>query len=226
MAKMIGRYGMIGAGLALVCAGGTAVALQMRQSPPPEPVVQVAAVARPKPAPIKVVAPAPAPAPKPAAPAEQPYVVKSILKIDGPLRHGDHYWDEARAPAKGEIVITVDLDAQVLSVFRDGHEIGTSVILYGVGTKPTPLGVFNVTQKDADHYSNIYVGAPMPYMLRLTNDGISIHGSEVVDGSATHGCVGVPRAFAKKLFGVTKLGTRVIVTDGERLDIGQAIKAV
>ena len=72
--------------------------------------------------------------------------------------------------------------------------------------------------------SNIY-NAPMPYMLRLTNDGISIHGSDVGDGYATHGCIGVPRAFAKRIFDAVKLGDRVIVTDGERLDLGQPITA-
>lgn len=224
MAFRLGQRLLVGGATVLMGAGAAAAALHLRApeapaAPPPHP---VAAVAKPVPVAPKPVS---APKPAPAAPANEPYVVRSILPIDGPMRHGDHYWDESRAPRTGEIVITVDLDAQVLSVFRDGHEIGTSVILYGVGSKPTPLGVFNVTEKDADHVSNIYVGAPMPYMLRLTNDGISIHGSEVVDGSATHGCVGVPRAFAKKLFGVTKLGTRVIVTNGERLDIGQPIKA-
>jgi len=172
---------------------------------------------------VRRVAPAPAPSPEPAPSAA--YVVRRVLTLPGPFRHGNSYWDESGAPATGPIVVTVDLAAQVLSVFRDGYEIGTAVILYGADDKPTPLGVFKVTQKDATHVSNLY-DAPMPFMLRLTNDGVSIHGADVVRDRATHGCVGVPTAFAKKLFGVVKLGDRVIVTRGERLGVGQTVKAV
>lgn len=149
------------------------------------------------------------------------YVIKQILPIDGPLRMGDHYWDESGAP-DGPILITVDLAAQTLSVFRGGHEIGTAAILYGADDKPTPLGTFPITQKDADHVSNLY-GSPMPYMLRLTNTGISIHGTSVADGYMTHGCIGVPTPFAEKLFAAVKLGDRVVVTRGKMLNVGSTV---
>jgi lipoprotein-anchoring transpeptidase ErfK/SrfK len=119
-------------------------------------------------------------------------------------------------------VVTVDLEARTLSVFRDGHEIGATAILKGYGTKPTPVGVFPITEKDATHVSNIY-DAPMPWMLRLTADGITIHGSKVERGYATNGCIGVPNEFARHLFGAAKLGDKVIITDGKRLGVGQAI---
>ncbi|OYY90027.1 MAG: hypothetical protein B7Y45_09770 [Sphingomonas sp. 28-66-16] len=165
----------------------------------------------------------PAPA-EPAPTSGSAYVIKHILPIEGPLHLGDHYWDERGAPATGTIMITVDLAAQTLSVFRDGFEIGTSAILYGGDDKPTPLGVFPITQKDADHVSNLY-DAKMPYMLRLTNDGISIHGTSVAEGFMTHGCIGVPTPFAKQLFAAVKLGDRVIVTRGKMVDVGAAISA-
>lgn len=152
------------------------------------------------------------------------YVVKRVLEIDGPFRHGDYVWDDEGVP-DGPMVITVDLKAETLSVFKGGYEIGAAVILFGADEKPTPTGVYPITQKDADHVSNLY-GSPMPYMLRMTNDGISVHGSEVDWGYATHGCVGVPVAFAKKLFGAVKLGDKIIVTDGETLKAGQAITAI
>lgn len=184
----------------------------------PAPVVAAAAT-DPKPA----IQPAAAPAPvDPSA-----YVVKSVLSVNKPFVHGDWYWDESAAPAEkgGKIVVTVDLKAQVLSVFRDGHEIGTAVMIYGADTKPTPLGVFQVSFRKAQHVSSLY-GAPMPYTLRLTNDGVAIHGSEAMrPDAATHGCVGVPIAFARKLFGAVALGDTVIVTNGETLSQGQAIKA-
>ena len=155
--------------------------------------------------------------------ADPNFVVRRILDIPGPLKMGDHHWDESGAPADGPIVITVDLEAGVLSIFRGGFEIGAAAILYGRDDKPTPLGAFPITQKNAKHVSNLY-GSPMPYMMRMTNDGISIHGSDsVAPGFATHGCVAVPTAFAKKLFGAAKLGDVVIVTRGKRLEMGEPI---
>lgn len=181
----------------------------------------------PAPAPAAAQAPAPAAAPAPviaaSAPANPDFVVRRILDIPGPLRMGDYHWDESGAPADGPIVITVDLEAQVLSIFRGGYEIGAAAILYGREDKPTPLGAFPITQKKAKHVSNLY-GASMPYMMRMTNDGISIHGSDsVAPGYATHGCVAVPVAFAKKLFGAARLGDVVIVTRGKKLNMGEAI---
>ena len=160
----------------------------------------------------------PAPAPKPTA----EFVVKRILPIEGAIRYGEWHWDEQGAPATGTTVVTVDLKANVLSVFRDGYEIGATAILTGYGDKPTPLGVFPITQKDKDHVSNLY-DAPMPYMLRMTDDGVSIHATKVENGYVTHGCIGVPDAFAAKLFAAARLGDRVIVTDGAKLGMGDAI---
>ncbi len=148
-------------------------------------------------------------------------VVKRVLRIDAPFRHGDYVWNEEGAPAAGPVIVTIDLKAQTLSVFRAGYEIGAAVIIYGADDKPSPLGAFPITEKDADHVSNLY-DAPMPYMLRLTNDGVAIHGSDVQWGNATHGCIGVPTAFARKLFGVTKLGDLVVITNGRMLDTRHA----
>lgn len=162
--------------------------------------------------------PAATPAPKPAA----QFVVKRILPIDGPIKYGEWHWDEQGAPAAGTTVVTVDLKANVLSVFRDGYEIGATAILTGFGDKPTPLGVFPITEKDRTHVSNLY-DAPMPYMLRLTDDGVSIHATKVENGYVTHGCIGVPDGFAAKLFATARLGDRVIVTDGAKMGMGDAI---
>ncbi len=209
-----------GLGMALLIGvvGATAggASLLLRASPPvvkAAPVVTAPVVAPP--------VPTPTPSPSPVA-APEAMVVRRVLPIEGPFTHGRWVWDEAGAPGTGPLVVTIDLDAQVLSVFRDGYEIGAAVVLYGADWKPTPLGALKITEKDADHVSNLY-DAPMPYMLRLTNDGISIHGSDVQEGGATHGCIGVPTAFAKKLFAVARLGDRVIITNGKRLAMGGAI---
>ena len=158
---------------------------------------------------------APTPASAPAL------VIKRILPIKGAIRYGDWHWDDANVPP-GPIIITVDLEARVLSVFRDGYEIGATAVLLGTQEKPTPLGLFPITQKDAHHVSTLY-DAPMPYMLRLTNDGVSIHATTVERGYASHGCVGVPEPFAKKLFAITKLGDKVIITRGKKAGMGSAL---
>lgn len=182
----------------------------------------VAAPAPPVEATQRVAAVKPVPLVKP-APKATGYVVKRALVIDEPIVHGFWKWDDAGVP-DGRIIITVDTKAQTMSVFRDGYEIGVAVILYGADWKPTPTGVYPITQKREHHVSNLY-DAPMPYMQRLTNDGIAVHASDVREGYATHGCIGVPKAFAKKLFETTRLGDVVIITNGETLKVGEAIEA-
>lgn len=191
-----------------------------RGAPLPEDVRPATATEAPSPGPV-----APAPQSRPVADAPvSPQSrlgqlrVKRVLKLDGPLRHGEYVWDDKNVP-EGQVFITVDLKAQTLSVFRAGYEIGVSVILYGADNKPSPIGVFPITEKDANHFSSTYNNAPMPYAMRLTPDGVFIHGSDVIWGNATHGCIGVPTAFAKKLFGVAKKGDLVIVTEGKMTDL-------
>ncbi|HJT43743.1 MAG TPA: L,D-transpeptidase family protein [Rhizomicrobium sp.] len=140
-------------------------------------------------------------------------VVRSMLNVAHPMRFGNFVWDAERIP-KGPVWVRVDLTRQLLSVFRAGHEIGSAVILYGTSRKSTPTGHFTVLAKHKDYYSRSYE-APMPYMLRLTSDGVAIHGSNVRRGWATHGCVGVPLDFARLLFAVAKKGDAVIILAAE-----------
>jgi lipoprotein-anchoring transpeptidase ErfK/SrfK len=151
------------------------------------------------------------------------FVIKSILPIEGTIRYGDWFWDESAAPRSGALVITVDLEARVISAFRDGHEIGTAVVLVGTQEHPTPLGTFPVLTKERHNVSEKYNDAPMPFTLRLTWDGIAIHGSPVMNGYASHGCIGVPDDFAAKLFAATKRGDKVIITRGRMVGVGDKI---
>lgn len=209
----------IGAAMVLVALGGGATWLSARQPVAPAQPTPVRAATKLATAAAPVSTPVPVAAPTPA-----PLVVKRILDIDGPIRFGDYHWDAEGIPADGPLIITVDLEAQTMSVFRDGYEIGATAIVYGADEKPTPLGIHTITQKKVHHISNLY-GAPMPYMMRLTNDGVAIHASEVDAAAATHGCIGVPLPFAKLLFAQAKLGDRVIVTRGKRLGMGGVISA-
>jgi len=139
--------------------------------------------------------------------------VRSMLDITKPMRFGDFVWDEDQIP-KGTLWIRIDLPRQILSVFRAGHEIGTAVILYGTDGKPTPIGAFTILEKNAHYYSHSY-HAPMPFMLRLTDDGVAIHGSSVREGHATHGCIGVPIDFARLLFTAANKGDVVAIIPAE-----------
>ena len=152
------------------------------------------------------------------------FTINSILPIEGPMKYGEWHWDTSRAPADGKLVITVDLDARVISAFKGGHEIGAAVAMLGTDEHPTPLGSFPILTKERHNVSEKYGNAPMPWTLRLTWDGIAIHGgSEVENGYASHGCIAVPDDFADKLFDVAHKGDIVIITDGKRLDIDNAI---
>jgi len=179
----------------------------------------------------KVAAPVSAPAqfaqadpakPAPAPPQDDKFAVKRILPITGPIKYGEWHWDEKGVPA-GPLVITVDLDARVLSVFRGGYEIGATAVLLGFGDTPTPTGVFPVKWKDADHHSSTYDNAPMPFTMNLTPDGVSIHGTQVEKGYASHGCVGVPNDFARKIFAITPVGTKVYITRGKMVKPGESL---
>lgn len=163
-------------------------------------------------------------APTPVALASNdPLVIKSILPIEGTIRYGDWFWDESAAPTTGKLVITVDLEARVISAFRDGHEIGTAVALLGTRQHPTPLGTFPILTKEKDNVSEKYDNAPMPHTLRLTWAGVAIHGSPVLNGYASHGCVGVPDEFAAKLFAAAKRGDKVIITRGKMVGVGDKV---
>jgi hypothetical protein len=135
--------------------------------------------------------------------------VNSLLSVDGPLHFGDFVWNDKAIPA-GPTWVRIDLGKQIMSVFRGPNEIGTAVVVYGGDNKQTPAGKFHILMKDRDHRSSLY-DAAMPYTLQLTGDGVSIHGSTVRWGAATHGCIGLPLEFARRLFEQAKVGDEVVI---------------
>ncbi|WP_333571611.1 L,D-transpeptidase [Sphingomonas sp.] len=136
-------------------------------------------------------------------------VVRSLLQVPNRMQFGEFVWNDAGVPP-GRIWLRIDLSRQILSVFRGEDEIATSVVLYGQDETPTPIGNFPIRGMERNHRSNTY-DAMMPFTLWLTSDGVAIHGSNVRQGLATHGCIGVPQEFAKRLFGVVKRGDLVSV---------------
>lgn len=136
--------------------------------------------------------------------------IQSLLNVPRRMSFGEYAW-EAQGVPPGRIWMVVDLEAQTMSVFQGNNEIATTVLLFGMDKKPTPTGRFRIKFKDADYWSRTY-DAPMPYALMLTDDGVAIHASEVESGSATHGCIGVPVDFARRLFAVAKTGDEVVIS--------------
>lgn len=113
--------------------------------------------------------------------------------------------------AKGPLHIVVSIADQSVALYGDGALVARAPVSTGTATHPTPTGVFSVLQKNRHHRSNIYSNAPMPFMQRLTWSGIALHQGALPGYPASHGCIRLPAAFARSLFGVTRLGARVIV---------------
>jgi peptidoglycan hydrolase-like protein with peptidoglycan-binding domain len=112
--------------------------------------------------------------------------------------------------------IFVSKDKQSLAVYDGTEVIATSKISSGKSGHTTPSGIFSVIEKQTYHESNIYSGAPMPFMQRLTWSGIALHQSNSVPRyPASHGCVRMPDAFAKQLYKMTEMGVPVIITEAQ-----------
>ncbi|ATE63745.1 hypothetical protein COO09_08630 [Rhizorhabdus dicambivorans] len=129
------------------------------------------------------------------------------------MKPGEYLWAPQVAP-DGPVVIVVSIAQQRAYAYRNGLPIGISTVSTGKKGHETPTGVFTLLQKNVDHKSNLYDDAPMPYMQRLTWDGIALHAGNLPGYPASHGCVRLPLGFAKLLYEVTKLGLTVIVTGG------------
>jgi hypothetical protein len=128
------------------------------------------------------------------------------------LQTGDYTWHPEVSP-QGPVLVVVSLPQQRAYVYRNGVLIGRSTISSGREGKETPTGVFTVLQKKRVHESNIYKGASMPNMQRLTWTGIALHAGKLPGHPASAGCVRLPLEFSRLLFDVTQTGTTVVVAD-------------
>ena len=136
----------------------------------------------------------------------------TIAERAAALGAGEYVWD-AKAPTSGPLLLTIDLTAQRIMVYRDGALIAAAAISTGSLGRETPTGVFTILEKKVMHRSTTYDNAPMPYMQRLTSKGIAIHAGDLPGYPASHGCIRLPNQFAKQLYGITDLGTQVMITD-------------
>lgn len=123
--------------------------------------------------------------------------------------------DKSPPPPPGPHLLLVSLKSQRAVLYANGRPVAQTRISSGTASHPTPTGVFSVIQKNRHHRSNIYSGAPMPFMQRLTWSGIALHQGQLPGYPASHGCIRLPRDFASFLWRTTKIGARVIITHDE-----------
>jgi lipoprotein-anchoring transpeptidase ErfK/SrfK len=190
-------------------------------SPVPAPRPLTAPVPAAKPAVRPTAAPVATPAPKPTAakpaapkPAARPAKPKAPAYGVMALKPGEFTWTPDVVPA-GPVVLVVSLPQQRVHVYRNGVRIAVSTISSGRRGYETAPGVFPIIERQAEHYSNKYDNAPMPFMLRLSYDGTALHAGHLPGYPASHGCVRLPLAFAEQLFGTVRRGTVVVVADAK-----------
>jgi hypothetical protein len=115
-------------------------------------------------------------------------------------------------PPPGPHMLIVSVKSQRVSFYADGKLVSQAPVSTGMPSHPTPHGVFSIIQRNRHHRSNIYSGAPMPYMQRLTWSGVALHQGVLPGRPASHGCIRLPEDYANFLWRTIKMNTRVIVS--------------
>jgi lipoprotein-anchoring transpeptidase ErfK/SrfK len=149
---------------------------------------------------------------RPAHPSQQRRQKVRSNKID---KKSQAATKDTAAKPQGPLIISISIDQQKIRVYDSNGLFAEDRVSTGMKGHPTPMGVFSVIQKHRMHHSNIYSGAPMPYMQRITWSGIAMHQGVLPGYPASHGCIRMPAAFAVKMWNWTKMGARVLVTPGE-----------
>lgn len=126
----------------------------------------------------------------------------------------DNAPDTSEGPVQeAPLHMLVSLGEQQIQVYRGTELIETSPISSGKRGHSTPTGVFSILEKKRKHFSNLYDDAPMPFMQRLTWSGVALHVGKLPGYPASHGCIRLPRPFAKSLYSMTERGMHVVVTN-------------
>jgi lipoprotein-anchoring transpeptidase ErfK/SrfK len=134
-----------------------------------------------------------------------------MLDAFGPkvLKPGQYLWRDV--PADGDQRVVISLSDQMAYYYRGDTLIGAATISSGRDDKPTPSGIFSVFNKEPMHHSNKYDNAPMPFAQFFDPAGIAMHAGYNPGHPASHGCIRLPAAFAKKLYSATDIGTTVYI---------------
>src|SRR6266436_706342 len=128
----------------------------------------------------------------------------------------EHTTEGAAPRDTGEpIMAIVSIKSQKVTIYDANGWVLRAPVSSGTAGRETPAGVFSVVEKDKDHRSTLYDDAWMPHMLRITWNGIALHGGPLPGYAASHGCVRMPFGFAEKLFDKVRIGTRVIISPSD-----------
>ncbi|WP_249129622.1 L,D-transpeptidase [Bradyrhizobium sp. AUGA SZCCT0283] len=146
--------------------------------------------------------------PAPVAQPRKPKARRPSAKTEAAIK-------ETNAKPHGPLIIAVSIEQQKVRVYDANGLFAESPVSTGMKGHSTPMGVFSIIQKHKMHRSNIYSGAPMPYMQRITWSGVAMHAGVLPGYPASHGCIRMPMAFAMKMWNWTRMGARVIVTPGQ-----------
>lgn len=160
--------------------------------------------------PVRTVQPLPVPYhwTQGAAPQAHKDMVAEFGKVG--LKPGEYVW-AASVPAEGDTRIVVDLLTQMAYVYRGDKLLGASTMSSAKTGHITPYGFWKILEKRPFYRSKKYENAPMPWMQRIDEYGIAFHGGVNPGYPASHGCMRLPMKFAEKLYGVTKIGTKVVI---------------
>jgi lipoprotein-anchoring transpeptidase ErfK/SrfK len=126
------------------------------------------------------------------------------------LRPGQYVWRDV-VPAGGPERVVISLSDQRAYFYRGDALVAAAAISTGIEGRDTPTGIFSVLDKKPFYRSKKYDNAPMPWMQRIDQYGIALHGGYNPGHPASHGCIRLPVAFAKKLYSATDLGTPVYI---------------
>jgi lipoprotein-anchoring transpeptidase ErfK/SrfK len=160
-------------------------------------------------------------APPPPASLELPYqwtqgaapqAHKDAVALFGPLtlKPGEYKW-AADVPKDGETKVVIDRLQQLFYVYRGDKLVGVATASTGKKGRETPLGFWQVRLKKVKGYSRKYDNAPMPFMQMYDAKGIAFHAGPNPGYPASHGCVRLPLKFAERLYGLTQVGTKVVI---------------
>ena len=148
-----------------------------------------------------------------------------LLRAPDALKPGEFEWQPGwDQDSSAPVVVMVSLDDQRAYVYRDGVRIGTSTVSSGKPGHSTPIGTYEILQKQKMHHSNLYEdprtgrAAAMPWMQRLTWQGVALHAGRVRPKPASHGCVRLPPEFARQLYGITDKGDIVVIAQNGSIE--------
>src|SRR4051812_23065001 len=130
--------------------------------------------------------------------------------------------------AHANVSITVDKNAQMMTVAVDDVERYHWPVSTGIPSYETPNGTYRTFRMEEDHYSKEFDDAPMPHSIFFTKIGHAIHGTESegrLGTPASHGCVRLSRANATMLYELVQkqgvLNTTVTLTGSSQIALAR-----